>query len=83
MWHKTEQWLCPQALKNFRLARAAFAAASLVLAASSLTTALMTAGQSLVPLWVAAGAVAAGAAAAFCHRMVAQFIFVGYHHWAH
>ena len=72
-----------QALAKFRLARIVLGAASLVLAASSLTTALVTAGQSLVPLWVAAGAAVAGLAAAFCHRMVPKFLFVEYHHWAH
>ena len=72
-----------QALENFRTARIAFAAASLVLAASALTTALLSAGQSIMPLWVAAGAVIAGLATAFCHHMVKQFTFVPYHHWAH
>ena len=71
-----------QALENFRLARIAFTAASLILAASALPTALVSAGRSVMPLWVAAGAGIAGLATALCHHMVQQFVFVGYYHWA-
>lgn len=72
-----------QALKNFKLLRIALAAVSVVLASSALTTAVMTAAQSAVPLWFAAGAAVTGAAAALCHEFARKLTFVGFRHSEH
>ena len=71
---------CLQALKNFRILRIALAAASIVLASASVTSATLATVQSAAPLWFAAGAVITGAAAALCHDLARKLVFVRFRH---